>query len=186
MATIIFKNIRTIVNHWWLILLGGIIMIGLGVWIIVSPVQSYISLSFAFAFCMFIAGLFEATFSILNSRSMEGWVWIFISGLIDLFVGSYLLTYPAVAMAVLPFIVGFWMLFRGFMAIGSASDMRLHGMWDWGWLLVVGIIIVLLGLTILSDPVFGIANIIMWTSIAFIFSGIFRVHLSFKLKKLRP
>ncbi|OCX54007.1 hypothetical protein BEL04_06950 [Mucilaginibacter sp. PPCGB 2223] len=186
MATIILKNIRTIVNHWWLILIGGIVMIGLGIWIIASPVQSYISLSLAFAFCMFVAGLFEVIFSIANSKSLEGWVWILISGLIDLFIGGYLMGYPVITMAVLPFIVGFWMLFRGFMAIGSAIEMRAYGIWDWGWLLVVGIIIILLALAILANPAFGIANILMWTSIAFIFSGIFRVHLSFKLKKLKP
>jgi uncharacterized membrane protein HdeD (DUF308 family) len=37
----------------------------------------------------------------------------------------------------------------------------------------------------LINPVFGAANIIIWTGTAFIFSGIFRIYLSIKLRRLK-
>jgi len=71
-------------------------------------------------------------------------------------------------MTVLPFILGFWLLFRGFSAIGFAMDMQSYGTTDWRWLLLLGIAIIFFGFMVLAVPAFGAANIIVWTGLAFI------------------
>jgi uncharacterized membrane protein HdeD (DUF308 family) len=38
---------------------------------------------------------------------------------------------------------------------------------------------------VIINPAFGAANIIIWTASAFILSGIFRIYLSVKLRKLK-
>ena len=43
------KTIRESINYWWLILLGGVLLIIVGIWVISSPIESYLSLSLLFA-----------------------------------------------------------------------------------------------------------------------------------------
>ncbi|WP_432709173.1 HdeD family acid-resistance protein [Pedobacter sp.] len=172
-------------KYWWLMALAGLLFIGLGIWILATPVVSYLSLSLLFAFLMLLAGIFETVFSIGNHKTLQGWGWVLVGGLIDLFLGAYLLYYPALSMVVLPLIVGFWIMFRGFMAIGSSLELRSSGVKDWGWLMATGILIVLLSFILIANPVFAAINIVIWTGLALIITGIFRIMYSFQLKKLK-
>ncbi|HEY0177408.1 MAG TPA: DUF308 domain-containing protein [Pedobacter sp.] len=172
-------------TYWWLILIAGLLLFGLGIWVVVSPLNSYISISLALSIVMLVTGIAELIFAIVNFKSIETWGWIFVSGLIDLSIGGYLFLYPLITMAILPVIIGLWLLFRGFIVISNSFDMRSYGFKDWGWLMLAGILIVVLALMILSNPVFGIINIIFWTGLAFVWAGISRILLSLKLRKFK-
>src|SRR6266478_8603927 len=145
MAQTILKSIREAVNYWWLLLLSGLIFIVIGIWIFASPVAAYLSLSILFAIGMLTIGVFETSFALTARKSLDGWGWMLASGILDFVIGGYLLAYPAVTMAVLPFILGFWLLFRGFSAVGFAFDMKSYGAADWGWLLALAIGIIFFG-----------------------------------------
>ncbi|WP_316818260.1 HdeD family acid-resistance protein [Pedobacter nyackensis] len=180
-----FNERESAAQYWWLMFCAGILFLGLGVWILASPVSSYLSLSLLFAFGMIFSGLFELVFAIGNRKRLHGWGWTMTGGLIDVVLGSYLLNYPLLTMVVMPVIIGLWMLFRGFMAIGNSIELRAYGVLDWVWLLLTGILIVVLSLLIIGHPLFAAINIVMWTAFAFILSGIFRIFLSLQLKKFK-
>ncbi|MFI5139031.1 MAG: HdeD family acid-resistance protein [Sphingobacteriales bacterium] len=183
METTSFKAVHNIVDHWWLILLSGLLLIGMGVWVILLPVPSYIALSFTFSFIVLAAGLFEIVFSIVNYRVLNSWGWTLTGGIIDLIIGLFLLLNPGVTMVVLPLIFGFWILFRGIIAVGNAINIRRYGFSDWGWLLITGLIIIILASLIFVDPGFGAATMVVLIEIAFIFAGIFRIVFSLMLRK---
>ena len=124
-------------------------------------------------------------FSIMNHQSVRRWGWALTAGIIDLFVGGYLLNNPLITMVFLPLIVGLWMLFKGIMAIGDSLHIRSHGFADWKRLLFTAITIILLALLILACPVLGLENLILLTGLAFIVTGIFRIYLSLKLRSLK-
>jgi uncharacterized membrane protein HdeD (DUF308 family) len=98
-------------------------------------------------------------------------------------IGAYPLSYPAVTMVILPFVLGFWLLFRGFSAIGFSFDIKSYGDLNRDWFLLFATGIIFFALLILAVPAFGVANIIAWTGLAFIFAGVFRIILAFRLKK---
>lgn len=185
MAISFIKSIRSSVQYWWLFLLTGILLIIIGLWVFSSPVTAYLSLSILFAVGILVSGIFEIIFAIANNKTMESWGWILASGILDLFIGIYLSSYPMVTVTVLPFILGFWLLFRGFMAIGLALEIRSYGAKDWGWQLFLAILILFLGFMVLANPAFGVANIIVWTGLAFIAAGIFRIYIAMKLRGLK-
>nr|WP_121272019.1 DUF308 domain-containing protein [Pedobacter schmidteae] len=180
-----FNEGESAAQYWWLMFCAGILFLGLGAWILASPVSSYLSLSLLFAFGMIFSGLFELVFAIGNRKRLHGWGWTMTGGLIDVVLGSYLLNYPLLTMVVMPVIIGLWMLFRGFMAIGNSIELRAYGVLDWVWLLLTGILIVVLSLLIIGHPLFAAINIVMWTAFAFILSGIFRIFLSLQLRKFK-
>lgn len=185
METSSFNVLRNIINHWWLILVAGILLVGMGIWFIVSPFQSFLSLCLAIAAVMIASGSFEITFSIKNHKSIKGWSWLLAAGLIDLFIGFYLYNYPLITMVILPLVIGVWILFRGIVAVGNALHMRSYGFKSWRWLAFMATTIILLALLILLYPIYGIKTLIFWTGIAFIVSGIFRIYLSLKFIKLK-
>ncbi len=185
MSPTIFKKIKEAVKYWWLLLLTGLILVAVGILVFASPATAYLSLSILFGASILIIGFFETVFAISARRSLEGWGWTLASGLLDIAIGSYLLMYPAVTMAILPFVLGFWLLFRGFSAIGFSLDIKSYGDSNWGWFLLFAIGIIFFAFMILAVPAFGVANIIVWTGLAFIVAGVFRIFIALKLRKLK-
>jgi uncharacterized membrane protein HdeD (DUF308 family) len=183
MAPTIFKELKEAVKYWWLLLLTGLILVAVGIWVFKSPATAYLSLSILFGASILTIGFFETVFAISARKSLEGWGWTLASGLLDLVIGAYLLTYPAVTMVILPYVLGFWLLFRGFSAIGFSFDIKSYGDSNWGWFLLLAIGIIFFAIMILAVPAFGVANIIAWTGLSFIFAGVFRIILAFRLKK---
>ena len=183
MAPTIIKEIKEAVKYWWLLLLTGLILVAVGIWVFASPVEAYVSLSILFGATILISGIFETVFAISARKSLEGWGWSLVSGLLDIIIGAYLLTYPTVTMTILPFVLGFWLLFRGFSAVGFSFDMKSYGESNWGWFLFMAIGIIVFAVMILAVPAFGVANIIVWTGLSIICAGIFRIMLAVSLKK---
>jgi uncharacterized membrane protein HdeD (DUF308 family) len=172
-------------QYWWLMFSAGILFIGIGIWVLASPVANYPTLSMFFAFGMLFAGFFEIIFALGNRKVLKGWVWTLVGGVIDFLLGSYLWSLPLLSFVVMPLIMGLWMLFRGCMAIGNSLELRAYGILDWTWLLATGFMIIILSILILAHPLFASVNVVVWTSFAFIISGIFRVFLSLQLRKIR-
>ena len=87
--------------------------------------------------------------------------------------------------SILPYVLGFWLLLRGCSAIGFAFDMRRFGAIGWGWLLLIAILIVVAGILVLSVPALGLLHLVIWTSVAFIFAGMFRIFLALHLRRMK-
>jgi uncharacterized membrane protein HdeD (DUF308 family) len=67
-------------------------------------------------------------------------------------------------------------------AMGFAFDMKAFAIKDWGWLLALGILGVLLSFILFWNPLFAGLTIVFYSGCAFITIGVFRIILSFKLK----
>jgi uncharacterized membrane protein HdeD (DUF308 family) len=87
-------------------------------------------------------------------------------------------------MAVIPFIVAFWFMFRGFSAIGFSIDLSRYGVKGWGWYLVFGILAILCSMAIIWQPAVGALSVVYIIAFAFMFIGVFRIMLAFDLKSL--
>jgi hypothetical protein len=169
-------------QYWWLMFSVGVLFICLGGWILASPVDSYMSLGFLFAYGLTFSGLFELIFAIGNHKTLHGWGWTLVGGGIDLALGIYLLKVPMLTLMIMPVVIGLWMLFRGCMAFNSTIELRTLGVLDWAWLFVTGVLIILLSILILGSPFFASINVVVWTAFCFILSGIFRIFLSLQLR----
>lgn len=129
----LFDEMEHAVKNWWLSLILGILYIIVALCLLFAPGSSYIALSVIFSISMLISGIIEIIFSISNQRSISSWGWYLAGGIIDLILGIYLVAYPLLSMEVIPFIVAFWMMFRGFSATGYSMDLKRYGTREWGW-----------------------------------------------------
>jgi hypothetical protein len=178
-------GIKKAMDYWWLLLLTGIALVSMGVWVFLSPEDTFISLTILFGVCILFVGVFELLFAFSAKRSLNTWGWTVASGIFDIVIGCFILAYPHMTTMILPFVLGFWLLFRGFSAIGFALDMRKYGAEAWRWLLVIAVAIIVFGILVLAVPAFGLLHIIIWTAISFIFAGMFRIFLAIHLRRIK-
>lgn len=181
----VLKKSRFMIKNWWLPLIVGIMFILVGAWTISTPVKSYMSLAIIFASFMFVSGIFQLVFSINNRNEIDNWGWHFVGAMFDFVVGAVLFFNPAITMAVLPFIIAFYFMFKGFATFGFAFDMKKYGSEGWGWLLASGTLSIIFSLMILFNPTLGGLTIVFFTALAFFSLGLFNITLAFALKKIK-
>ena len=172
------------VKNWWVSLLLGLLYILIAICLMFTPLASYVALSVLFSVSMFVSGTLEILFAVTNRKNISSWGWYLAGGIIDMIFGFYLIAYPLLSMEVIPFIIAFWLMFRGFSSVGYAMDLKRYGTRDWGWYIAFGILAVICSLIILWQPAIGALYAVYMISFAFLIIGFFRIMLSFELKSL--
>ncbi len=184
MSNTFLAGMHNAIKYWWIYLLTGILFIALGIWVFRTPVESYVALSILFTLTFLINGISEVIYAVSNRRTQKGWGWILGSGLVDLLIAFMLLSNPGISLQVLPFYVGFALLFRSVSAAGMAIELKTMSVPNWGFLLLLGVLGIMLSFVLLWNPVVAGMTIVFWTAMAFIVIGVFRIMLSMKLRKL--
>jgi uncharacterized membrane protein HdeD (DUF308 family) len=156
----------------------------MGFIVLANPLESYVTLAIFFAASMLVSGIFQIVFSIANREEMEGWGWQLALGIMETIIGFILIFNLGLTLAILPFYVGFWLLFRSFALIGFSFEMKTYKIMSWGYYLVFGILLAVFSWFIILRPVFGGITIVTWTAIAFMIAGVAHIMLSFRLKKV--
>ena len=181
----VISNSISLVKKWWLFTLTGGLMIMASIWVMYTPIESYITLAWLFSLLILANGISDIFFSISNNKELEGWGWYLAGGILEVVIGLILLYYPGISMALLPLFLGFWFLFRGGQIIGVSLELKNYGILDWGWIMLFGIALTIMALFMIFNPIFGFINVIYLTSLALLIFGISNIWISFKLKKIK-
>lgn len=182
------KNLKTTfseaLKHWYVPLIAGILFVLFGIYIFTVPVAAYVTLSIMFSIAFYFSGIADIAFALSNQKSLDGWGWYLVSGILTVLFGVYLMTYPAITMEILPFVVGFALLFRSFQGLGFALDLKKLGV-SWGTLAFISVLGIILSFILLSKPLAAAISVVTITAITMVVVGIFGILLSFKLKSLK-
>ncbi len=179
------KLIKKTIKYWYLILIAGLLLIGVGLWAIIFSSQSITAIAVVFSLTFLIVGLFETIFAISNINKLDGWGWELALGIIKFVLGLILLINPHISALTLAFYVGFLILFRSLSAIIIALDLKRYRILQWGNLLGLGIIGFVLALLLLFNPHLAVMTIIVCISLSLIVSGIISIYLSLKIRKIK-
>jgi uncharacterized membrane protein HdeD (DUF308 family) len=180
-----FEAIRYDVKNWWWFLITGLLFIATGIAVYARPAEGYLGLSILFSVVIISSGFSQIFFASSNSKVLKGWGWILVSGILDVAIGTYLLVYPVLTMATLPYFVGFWLIIRAFYMMGFSFDLKNLKASGWGWLLFGGLVVLVLGLLVIYYPAAGAVSIVAVSGLAFIVGGILNIYVAFQLKDLK-
>lgn len=153
----------------------GLLFVGVGVWVFLTPIASYLTLAFLFSLAFLISGILEIVSAIGASKTSENWGWTLVGGIIDFLIGLLLIFQPAISVVVLPLFIGFAILFRSIMSVGWSIRLKKIGIRDWGFLLLLGILGILFSFILLFNPLFAGFTIVFYTAIAFVIAGIIQI-----------
>lgn len=178
-------KLKSTINNWWIYLILGVLFIVGAMYVFSVPAASYLTLSIFFAAFILIDGVGGVSLSMTNRERMEGWGWQLASGIISVFIGLALFIHPSMSMAILPIYIGFWVLMKGSLVIGTSLDLRTHKVNNWGFVFVMGLLNTVLGLAMILNPIFGVSMVLILTAIALLSLGFSMITVSLWLKRIK-
>ena len=173
------------VQHWWLMMLAGILCFVAGIIVFVFPLGSYVALSIIAGILMLLVGASQliVASSSGNYLTMRGYM--LVGGVIDLLLGLFLCVYPGVTMALLPIMLGVWMLYNSFMLIAFGGDLETFRVKGSGWTVLGGVILMLLSLVVLVNPFSaGVATVIVLAGVGLLVFGLLFCGMSMVLRHI--
>lgn len=175
---------RKDIRYWWISLIVGLFSIAAGIGCFVTPGGSLALLTVLFVTTLLAGGILNILFATLNRKRIAYWSWSLAHGIIEVLLGIWLILLPLpVVTTGLIFLVGFWMLFHSIIGIGESCELQQYDIKGWGWLLACNILSLIFSFVYLMSPVFGGLFVVFYLGFSFVFYGVFRFVLAFKLRR---
>ena len=121
---------------------------------------------------MLAAGITEIVVFAGMSGVLIGSGWLLLDGVLTVIMSLFLLFNQWFTMLSLPFLFTVWLLFSGISRFVSAFDLRALGVRSWGWVLAIGILLIIGGFVCMMDPWISVVAIGVTVGIVFILEGI--------------
>lgn len=179
------RIIKKTLKFWYIPLVLGILFSLAGIWAFGTPIGAYMTLTIFIVWAFIISGVIETVYAISNRDVLRNWGWYLVGGILGIVLGILLLSNPALTAILLSFYIGFWLLFRSFINIGMAIEMKSEGEKKWGWMLVLAILSVVFAFLLILNPVITGIAVGIWIGFSLLFIGIFNIMVSIHLKKLK-
>lgn len=168
--------IRSLAQHWWVLLLRGLLAIVFGLLTYARPGLTILLLVTFWGAYALVDGIFEV---IAGVRAK--WGSLILLGVIGIAAGLVALFRPGLTAVALIWVLAFWAIVAGIMQISAAIRLRKEVQGEWLWILS-GILTVALGVLFLARPGEGILSVTWLIATLAIVWGILLVMLSFRLK----
>lgn len=172
------------VKNWKLTLLMGIVLLVLGIVVFFHPADSYLTLSVLFGVVVLLSGVLEIYYG-ANTPGAGDRTASIAAGAVEIILGLWLFSAPILLMSALPFVLGFWLLYRGSRALAAASDMRAEGIKRTGWITLWGALVMVGAFFVLFHPVVGGGLAVVWIGFTLLFAGLNLIAYAIRLAALR-
>lgn len=173
---------HSLLCHWWVLVVRGLLAIAFGVLAIILPLATIAALIALFAAFAILDGIVSLG-SAIRSRD---WGWQLFGGLLSLAIGVLTILWPASAGFALIIFIAAWALTRGVFDIAAAMTLRHELASHFEWMLIVsGVVSILFGLFVAAWPVLGALAIIGVIAGFAIFLGITLVAAGLRERHLR-
>lgn len=144
----------------------------LGVCLMLRPETSLTTLCYLLGGVTLLLGIIKIIGYFSKNLYCLAFQFDLVMGILAVIFGLLLLFHPRFITAILPFVVGVFVLLGGLLAIQSARDSRAFGLSNWWVLLLLAILSVVLGAVLMFKP-FGSAVVIMSViGVSLIFTGV--------------
>ena len=180
----LLQQFRSLTKYWWAVLLLGIFFVVVSILVFTRPAESFFTLAMLFAVGMLLSGILELAMAITETY-LPGRGWVIASGIIEIILGVVLIANPAISAAILPYLLAFWLIFRGVSLIGLASDLRRLGVSGMGWTIALAVLLIIASIIILFNPLFGAGTLVVITGVALMIAGIASVAFSIDLYQIK-
>ena len=108
----------------WLVVLGGILGIAIGVYTYVSPGVTALALVLLIGSFAIVRGVTEAATAIrLRSTIDNAWLYV-LSGVVSTIFGAFLIVYPGDGVLAVLFLIGYYAIFAGVMYLAIGFRLR--------------------------------------------------------------
>jgi len=131
---------------WWLVLMGGILNVAIGLLLLTSPVKSTYTLVLVLGFYWIFSGFFTLVGMFVDH---SGWGWKLLSGAISIIAGTLIIRYPIMSTLAVPAIIILILGIQGILVgiIGLVMAFK-GGGWGAG---ILGVLSIVFGVIICAN-----------------------------------
>jgi uncharacterized membrane protein HdeD (DUF308 family) len=176
----IAANVR---RYWWLFLIRGLFGLALGILAVIFPGATLAVAVILIGAYLIVDGIVTIAKAIQIMRSDAHWWVLLLEGILSVVVGVAIFVWPGLSILSFAFLVGYWAIFTGALAIVTAFRLRAHISGEWLYLLF-GIVSVIFGFVVLLSPATGLVYIVLMISIYGFVIGFTMIALAFRARSL--
>ena len=155
-----------------LYIIAGVLLMALGVYCLCNQDIAAMTAGLMIGVLMLLSGVMEIVVFATTSGFMLGSGWLLLDGVLTVILSLFLLLNQWFTMMSLPLLFTVWLLFSGISRFVSAFDLRAFGVRGWGWVLAIGILLILAGFLCMMDPWVSVAAIGLTVGLVFLLEGI--------------
>ena len=153
-------------------IVSGVLLILIGIYCLCNQDIAVATAGLMVGIFMLASGVIEIVVFATTSRLLIGSGWLLLDGVLTAILSLFLLFNQWFTMLSLPFLFTLWLLFSGISRFVSAFDLKALGVRNWGWVLAIGIILMIAGFICMMDPWVSIAAVGMTVGLVFLLEGI--------------
>lgn len=173
------------VQHWWFLMLAGVLCIAAGIAVFAFPLASYVTLSILTGIVMLLVGAAQLTIASTSGNYITMRGYMIAGGVVDILLGIFLCVYPGVTLALLPILMGLWMMYNAFMIIAFGGDLEVFRIKGSGWATIGGVILLILSIIVLLNPFsVGVATVIIIAGFGLLVLGFLICWMSLLLRNI--
>jgi uncharacterized membrane protein HdeD (DUF308 family) len=172
------EEMRPIASLWWLLMLFGVVVLGVGIFFVASPHETLTTFTVIAGILLLIDGVLAIVASIFGRG--EGRGLLALVGALSAIAGLVLIKKPFDTLVVFTLIVGVWFVVAGvvrFVAALGEPEGRAGN-------IVIAILDLIAGIVILSWPSLGLATLAVIIGIVLIFRGALFIGAGWELHRL--
>jgi uncharacterized membrane protein HdeD (DUF308 family) len=170
-------------SYWWLFLIRGLFGIALGVFALIFPGATLAVAVLLIGAYLIVDGVVAIWKSFSVLRSDAHWWVLLIEGILGVVVGLAIFTWPGLSALTLAYLVGYWAIITGVLAIVTAFRVRAHVPGEWLYVLF-GVVSVVFGFVVLLAPATGLIYIVLMIAIYGFVIGATMIALAFRARSL--
>ena len=152
-------------------IIAGVLLIVAGIYCLCNQDIAAMTAGVMVGIFMLLSGVIEIVVFATTSGLLFGSGWLLLNGVLTVILSLFLLFNQWFTMMSLPFLFTLWLLFC-ISRFVSAFDLRAFGVRGWGWILTIGIILMVAGFICMMDPWVSVAAIGLTVGLAFLLEGI--------------
>ena len=153
-------------------IIAGVLLIAAGVYCLCNQDIAALTAGLMVGIFMLVSGVIEIVVFAATSGVLFGSGWLLLDGILTVILSLFLLFNQWFTMMSLPLLFTVWLLFSGISRFVSAFDLRAFGVRGWGWVLAIGILLILAGFLCMMDPWVSVAAIGLTVGLVFLWEGI--------------
>ena len=153
-------------------IVAGILLIAAGIYCLCNEDVAVLSAGLMLGIFMLAAGIAEIVVFAGTSGVLIGSGWLLLDGVLTVIMSLFLLFNQWFTLLSLPFIFTVWLMLSGISRFVSAFDLHALGVRGWGWVLAVGILLMVAGFICMMDPWVSAAAVGVTVGMVFLLEGI--------------
>jgi uncharacterized membrane protein HdeD (DUF308 family) len=178
--------VSTIADHWWVLLLRGIIGVIFGALFILYPGITLLALLYLFGAYALVDGVFALIQALRLGVHSDRWWPLIIEAIIGVLVGIAFFRFTDTSATVVAFIIAVWAIATGILEIVAAFRFGADG-GGAPWLLGLGgVLSIIVGVIFAVAPIQGLLAWVWVIGVYAIIFGVMLIFWSFRVRGMKP